>query len=111
MPTILQVAITVSRTPGHRTEESPHCDYWNGDDVADKENRLGGDGDYSDYNGYDVRDVENDGDDFGMACTHGDMLKIFDHIVDSNQRCDDDDVEGVVVWSGRVAGVESINPL
>ena len=86
MLTIVQVAITVSRTPGHRTEESPHCDYWDGDDVADKENRLGGDGDYSDYNGYDVRDVENDGDDFGMACTHGDMLKIFDHIVDSNQR-------------------------
>ena len=86
MLTIVQVAITVSRTPGHHTEESPHCDYWDGDDVADKENRLGGDGDYSDYNGYDVRDVENDGDDFGMACTHGDMLKIFDHIVDSNQR-------------------------
>ena len=83
------VAITVSRTPGHHTEESPHCDYWDGDDVADKENRLGGDGDYSDDYGYDVSDVENDGDgDDG----------------------DDDDVEGVV-WGGRVAGVESINPL
>ena len=70
------VAITVSRTPGHHTEESPHCDYWDGDDVADKENRLGGDGDYSDDYGYDVSDVENDGDDFGMACTHGDMLKV-----------------------------------
>ena len=30
------VAITVSRTPGQHTEESPHCDYWDGDDVADR---------------------------------------------------------------------------